>query len=183
MVYGDSISAGYGLPQGAGWVVLLEQRLQHEHYDYKVINASLSGETTLGGVARLKEALARHQPQIVILELGANDGLRGARIDGIRTNLAAMIAESRKQRAQVLLVGMELPPNYGMEYTTLFRALYPALAKAQRVALVPFLLAGFAANRELFQADGIHPNASAQPRMLDNVWPHLRPLLERGARR
>lgn len=177
MVFGDSLSTGYGLPQGAGWVDLLQQRLAREKYDYKVINASLTGETTVSGKNRLGGALTRHKPEIVILELGGNDGLRGAGIDTIRANLTAMIAACRQRKAKVLLVGMQLPPNYGRTYVEKFRVLYGAVAKSQRVPLVPSLLEGFAADRGAFQPDGIHPNATAQPRMLDNVWQQLRPLL------
>ncbi len=179
MVFGDSLSSGYGLPQGAGWVDLLQQRLARENYDYKVINASLTGETTVSGKNRLGSALTRHQPKIVILELGGNDGLRGARIETIRANLAAMIADCRKREAKVLLVGMQLPPNYGSAYVEQFRALYSAVAKSQRVPLVPFLYEGFATDRGAFQPDGIHPNATVQMRMLDTVWKQLQPMLTR----
>lgn len=177
LVFGDSLSSGYGLPQGAGWVDLLQQRLAREKYDYKVINASLTGETTVSGKKRLGGALTRHQPEIVILELGGNDGLRGAGIDAIRANLTAMIAACRQREARVLLVGMQLPPNYGSVYVEKFRTLYSAVARSQRVPLVPSLLEGFATDRGAFQPDGIHPNAAAQPRMLDNVWKQLHPLL------
>ena len=177
LVFGDSLSAGYGLPQGAGWVDLLQQRLARKKYDYKVINASLTGETTVSGKNRLGGALTRHQPEIVILELGGNDGLRGAGIDTIRANLITMIAACRQRKAGVLLVGMQLPPNYGSTYVEKFRVLYGAVAKSQRVPLVPLLLEGFAADRGAFQPDGIHPNAAAQLRMLDTVWKQLQPLL------
>ena len=177
MVFGDSLSAGYGLPQGAGWVDLLQQRLAREKYDYKVINASLTGETTVSGKNRLGGALTRHKPEIVILELGGNDGLRGAGIDTIRANLTAMIAACRRREARVLLVGMQLPPNYGSTYVEKFRSMYGSVAKSQRVTLVPSLLEGFAADRGAFQPDGIHPNAAAQPRMLDTVWKQLQPML------
>jgi acyl-CoA thioesterase-1 len=178
LVFGDSISAGYGLPRDQSWVDLLRARLAREHVDYKVINASLSGETTVGGKIRLPATLAQYQPQIVIIELGANDGLRGTRIDTIRANLTAMIAECRKRKNRVLLVGMRVPPNYGSDYEEKFRALYGALAKTLRVPLAPFLFEGFATDRGMFQPDGIHPTAAAQEKMLDNVWPHLRPLLD-----
>ena len=177
MVFGDSISAGYGLPKGKSWVDLLQQRLEHEKYDYKVINASLTGETTLSGKNRLGSALTQHQPEIVILELGGNDGLRGARIEIMGSNLSAMIADCRTRGSKVLLVGMQLPPNYGSNYVEKFRALYSAVARSQRVPLVPFLYEGFATDRDAFQPDGIHPNATAQPRMLDAVWKQLQPLL------
>ena len=177
LVFGDSISAGYGLPRGQSWVDLLQARLEREHADYKVVNASLSGETTDGGRRRLPAALAEHRPQITIIELGGNDGLRGARPETLRANLAAMIAECRKQGSRVLLVGMDLPPNYGSDYTEKFRAVYASLAQDERVPLVPFLFAGFAANRAMFQPDGIHPTVGAQQKILDTVWPQLRPLL------
>jgi acyl-CoA thioesterase-1 len=177
LVFGDSISAGYGLPRNQGWVDLLRVRLAREHADYKVINASLTGETTVGGKTRLGATLTQYQPQIVIIELGGNDGLRGTRIDTIRANLTTMIAECRKHDSHVLLVGMHVPPNYGSDYEEKFRLVFSVLAKTQRVPLVPFLFEGFAADRSLFQADGIHPAAAAQEKMLDNVWPQLRPLL------
>jgi acyl-CoA thioesterase-1 len=178
LVFGDSISAGYGLPRDQGWVDLLRARLAREQpADYKVINASVTGETTMGGKARLGAILGQHQPQIVIIELGGNDGLRGTRIDTIRANLTEMIAECRRHNTRILLVGMHVPPNYGSDYEEKFRALFGALAKSQRVPLVPFLFEGFAADRGLFQADGIHPTAAAQEKMLDTVWPHLHPLL------
>jgi acyl-CoA thioesterase I len=177
LVFGDSLSAGYGLPPGAGWVDLLQQRLEREKFDYKVVNASVSGETTLGGRNRISAALARHKPEIVVLELGANDGLRGAGIDTIRSNLAAIIDQSRRRGARILLIGMQLPPNYGSSYVEKFRDVYAGLAKTERVAFVPFLLDGFAENRVEFLADGVHPGAGVQSRILDTVWKHLRPLL------
>ncbi|HEV2008585.1 MAG TPA: arylesterase [Burkholderiales bacterium] len=182
MVFGDSISAGYGLRQGTGWVDLLQRRLTSEKYDYKVINTSLSGETTLGGKNRIGRALAQHKPDIVILELGVNDGLRGASVEAIRANLAAMIADCRKRGAKVLLVGMQLPPNYGSDYTEKFRSAYSSIATSLRVPLVPFLLEGFAADPGAFLSDGVHPNASAQLRMLDTIWIQLRPMLSRAKR-
>ena len=141
------------------------------------MNASVTGETTTGGKLRIAATLNQHQPQIVILELGGNDGLRGTRVDAIRANLAAIIAECRQHQSRVLLVGMNVPPNYGNDYTEKFRLVFDTLAKTQQVALVPFLFEGFAADRAMFQSDGIHPVAAAQPKMLDNVWSHLRPLL------
>ena len=177
MVFGDSISAGYGLPQGTGWVDLLQQRLKRENNDYKVVNASLSGETTAGGKIRIAEALTRYNPEVVILELGANDGLRGTNTETISSNLENMIAECRKRGSKVLLVGMQLPPNYGNVYTGKFRQLYSTIARSQRVPLVPFMYEGFAADRSAFQSDGIHPNLAAQAHMLDTVWKHLQPLL------
>lgn len=177
LVFGDSVSAGYGLAQGTGWVDLLRARLARAPYDYKVVNASVTGETTTGGKARLDALLARHTPQIVILALGGNDGLRGANTDTINANLTAMIADCRGHRSKVLLVGMRVPPNYGSDYEKKFRTLYVAVAKAQRVPLAPFLFEGFATDRGKFQPDGIHPTAAAQSTMLDTVWLHLRPLL------
>lgn len=177
LVYGDSLSSGYGLPRDEGWVSLLARRLRSEGFDYKVANASISGETTLGGANRVEAALKQHRPAIVILALGGNDGLRGQSPDAMRANLEAMIEASRRARAQVLLVGVRLPPNYGAAYTEKFHAVFTGIARARKVALVPFLLEGFAANRELFQEDGIHPAAAAQPAMLENVWKGLRPLL------
>ncbi len=177
LVFGDSISAGYGLPRDQSWVDLLRARLAREHADYKVVNASVTGETTTGGKLRIAATLNQHQPQVVILELGGNDGLRGTRVDAIRANLAAIIAECRRHQSRVLLVGMNVPPNYGSDYTEKFRQIFAAVAQAQHVPLVPFLFEGFAADRAMFQPDGIHPVAAAQPKMLDNVWPQLRPLL------
>ena len=179
-MFGDSISAGYGLPRDQNWVDLLRARLAREHVDYKVVNASVTGETTTGGKLRLASTLKQHQPQVVIIELGGNDGLRGTRVDAIRANLAAMIAECRRHQSRVLLVGMNVPPNYGSDYTEKFRRIFETLAKTERVPLVPFLFEGFATERAMFQPDGIHPVAAAQQKMLDNVWPHLRPLLEQS---
>jgi acyl-CoA thioesterase-1 len=181
MVLGDSLSAGYGLPKGQGWVDLLQQRLERERYTYRVVNASISGDTTLGGRNRVAEALAQHRPRIVILELGSNDGLRGQPLDAMRENLIAIARVCRAAKAKVLLVGMRMPPNYGPDYTEKFQASFVAVAKQIRVPLVPFLLEGFAHKREMFQADGIHPDVEAQNLMLDNVWPKLRPLLTRPA--
>lgn len=177
LVFGDSVSAAYGLPRGQGWVDLLQARLAREHADYKVVNASVSGETTDGGRRRLPAALTEHRPQITILELGGNDGLRGGRIETMRANLAAMIAECQKHGSRILLVGMNLPPNYGSDYGEKFRAVYADLARSRRVALVPFLFEGFGSDSGMFQADGIHPVLAAQAKMLDNVWPALQPLL------
>ncbi|MEK6593742.1 MAG: arylesterase [Pseudomonadota bacterium] len=179
MVYGDSLSAGYGLPQQAGWTNLLPQRLHDDSFDYKVVNASISGETTLGGKNRIAQALSAHQPAIVILALGANDGLRGHNLETVRANLDAIIQACSKRNARVLLVGMRLPPNYGAAYTEKFHGIFRTLAQRRQLPLVPFLLDGFADNAALFQADGIHPTAQAQPLILENVWKILRPLLKR----
>ena len=175
LVFGDSLSAAYGIPREAGWVNLLQQKLQNSHPQYQVINASISGETTSGGRERIAAALRQHRPAIVIIELGANDGLRGAPIANIEANLDYIIRQSRKARARVLLLGMQLPPNYGVEYTARFKTLYPKLAQRYHVGLVPFLLEGVAP--EQFQADNLHPVARAQPRILQNIMPQLKPLL------
>jgi acyl-CoA thioesterase-1 len=179
LVFGDSLSAGYGLRSAEAWPSLLGERLRTQNADYALVNASLSGETTAGGRTRLPAALQQHRPQVVIIALGANDGLRGLSLDAMRSNLKAMIAAAAGARARVLLVGMEMPPNYGPDYTRKFRAVYGELARDTKVALVPFLLDGFAEKRDLFQADGIHPTAAAQPIIVDNVWPALKPLLEK----
>jgi acyl-CoA thioesterase-1 len=179
MIYGDSLSAGYGLPRQAGWTNLLLQRLHDENFDYKIVNASISGETTLGGKNRIAEALSAHKPEIVIVALGANDGLRGQSLDTMRANLDAIIQTCVKRKVRVLLVGMRLPPNYGAAYTEKFHAIFRDLAQRRKLPLVPFMLDGFADNAALFQADGIHPAAQAQPLMLDNIWKILRPMLRR----
>lgn len=186
LVMGDSLSAAYGLSADQGWVALLRRRLAARGYDYTVVNASISGETTAGGVTRLPQALRQHKPAIVILELGANDGLRGLPITLMKQNLGRMISLSRDSGARVLLVGILLPPNYGPRYTQEFSAVYPALARTYRIPLVPFLLEGVAQDRNKLQADGLHPRAVAEPRVLDNVWKRLVPMLaspERGSRR
>ena len=177
LVAGDSLSAGYGIDLQSGWVALLQQRLTETGHAHQVINASISGDTTGGGRSRLPQALRLHAPAIVIIELGANDGLRGLPLTDMRDNLAAMVKMARAARAQVLLVGMHLPSNYGTAYTQKFHAVYSGLAKEMRVPLVPFVLDGIALDPGLMQADGLHPVAAAQPRMLDNIWPQLRPLL------
>jgi acyl-CoA thioesterase I len=178
VVVGDSLSAGYGIELRDGWVTLLQQRLTRQGYPHAVVNASISGDTTGGGRARLPDALKRHRPQIVILELGANDGLRGLSLRETRANFEAMIKAAQSAGAQVLLVGMQLPPNYGPDYTGKFRAIYQELARRYNLPLVPFLLDGVALNPKLMQPDGLHPRAAAQPRLLDNVWPYLEPLLK-----
>ncbi len=181
MVFGDSLSAGYGLPRGVGWVDLLAQRLQREYPDYKVVNASISGETTVGGRNRIADALTQHRPAIVIIELGANDGLRGAAPDTIRLNLSIITGTARKRGARVLLIGMQLPPNYGMDYTEKFKRAFATVAAQQQAAFVPFLFEGFAADPAQFQADGLHPAVGAQSKMLDTVWKQLQPLLSKRA--
>lgn len=177
LVLGDSLSAGYGLPQGAGWVTLLEHRLRRDKIDYNVVNASISGETTLGGRNRIESVLREHRPAVVVLQLGANDGLRGNPLEDTRRNLIAMVEACRKANARVLLVGMRIPPNYGPVYTRRFEALFAEVARQQNVTLVPFMLQGFAENRNLFQSDGIHPTAEAQPRVLENIYRRLQPML------
>lgn len=177
LVVGDSISAGYGLPAGRGWTSLLEARLRERGYAYDVVNASISGDTTAGGRARLPALLASHRPAIVVIELGGNDGLRGGDLAATRANLDAMIDASQKAHAKVLLIGMELPPNYGAAYTARFAALYADAAKRHKTALVPFFFEGFATDDALFQPDRVHPTLAAQPRLLDNAWPALEKLL------
>lgn len=177
LVLGDSLSAEYGLARGTGWVSLLEKRLKAENIDAVVINASISGETSSGGKSRLGALLEKHRPAVVVIELGGNDGLRGLSIRASEENFRSMINAAKKSRAKVLLVGMQIPPNYGRDYTDRFSALYLKLAKETRSALAPFLLTGVADRPELFQPDRIHPSAQAHPIMLDNVWPHLKPLL------
>jgi len=177
VVLGDSLSAGYGIKVSQGWVNLLAQRLASEGYGYRVVNASVSGETTQGGLARLPRALTTHKPDIVIVELGGNDGLRGLPLSSSQENLERIIGLARGAKARVLLVGMLIPPNYGPRYADQFRDMFPALARKHSVALVPFLLDQVALKPELMQPDGIHPNETGQPRMLENVWPGLQPLL------
>jgi acyl-CoA thioesterase-1 len=179
LVFGDSLSAAYGLPQGQGWVKLLEKRLSDEGYDYRVANASVSGDTTSGGASRLESALRTHRPDIVVIELGANDGLRGQSLDLMRRNLEGMIDASRRAKARVLLVGMRLPPNYGTAYTEKFQQTYAEVARSKKIAFVPFLLEGFAENGRYFQADRVHPTSEAQAVILDTVWKGLKPLLRR----
>ncbi len=177
LVLGDSLSAEYGLPRDTGWVSLLAERLSKEAREYSLVNASISGETTSGGRTRLPQLLQRHRPAIVIIQLGANDGLRGLSLATMRDNLAAMIRASRASGARVLLIGMRIPPNYGRDYAERFAAVYTQLAAEEKVPLVPFLLDGFAEDLSYFQADRIHPAERAQPRMLATVWPQLAPLL------
>lgn len=177
LVLGDSLSAEYGLPRDTGWVKLLADRLAQDGAKYSVVNASISGETTSGGRTRLPALLKQHRPAIVVIELGANDGLRGLPVNAMRDNLAAMIDASRAAGARVLLVGVRVPPNYGRDYAERFAATFEDLARRRKVALAPFLLDGFAERLEYFQPDRIHPNEKAQSLMLDNVWPHLKPLL------
>ena len=177
LVLGDSLSASYGLAQESGWVSLLQQRLQQEKQTYRVVNASISGETTSGGLYRINALLAQHQPKIVILELGANDGLRGLSLASTRNNLESMIQRAKKSGAKILLLGMRIPPNYGATYTEQFHQLYEILAKKYYLQRQPFFLAPIAGQREYFQADGLHPTAAAQQLLLDGVWIILQPML------
>ena len=177
LVYGDSLSAGYGLPQNKTWVNLLAERLKRERIDYTVANASVTGETTLGGAKRINATLAQHKPAVVLLALGGNDGLRGHSVEAMRSNLEAIIAACRQSKSQVVLIGMRLPPNYGSAYAGRFHAVFLEVAKKHQLPLVPFLLEGFGDKPEWFQADGIHPAIRAQPVMLDAVWKTLNPLL------
>jgi acyl-CoA thioesterase-1 len=178
LILGDSLSAAYGIPQSRGWVALLDARLKRERPDYIVANASVSGETTAGGVARIGAALDRHRPAIVVLELGANDGLRGLPLAQMKQNLAAMIEQSKKAGSRVLLLGMKIPPNYGPDYADAFEAAYTDLAKRYQTALVPFLLEDFADKPDYFQPDRIHPTEAAQPLMAERVLKALQPLLK-----
>lgn len=178
LVYGDSLSAAYGIAQKDGWVALLEQRLRQKRINYTVANASISGETSSGGASRIAAALARYQPRIVVLALGANDGLRGLPVAQMRDNLAAVIRAAQRSGSRVLLVGMKMPPNYGPTYTREFEQAYKTLAKRYKTVLVPFLLEGVSGQREHFQDDNLHPTAQMQPRILDNVWAGLAPLLK-----
>ncbi len=178
LVLGDSLSAEYGLPRGSGWVALLQQRLAAGDARHQVINASISGETTAGGKARLAELLKQHRPAVLVLELGGNDGLRGLSLAATQANLREMIKSASAAGARVLLVGMQVPPNYGPDYSRRFAAMYQGLGREPGVSLVPFLLAGLDDTDKFFQPDRIHPNTRAQPVMLDNVWPVLKPLLK-----
>ncbi|TYC54511.1 arylesterase [Zoogloea oleivorans] len=177
LVWGDSLSAGYGLRPNEAWPILLEQRIGESKLPHKVINASISGETTAGGRSRLPAALQAYKPSVVIIELGANDGLRGLPASAMAANLQAMIDASKQAGAKVLLIGMRMPPNYGPDYTSRFENAFLDLAKANKTRLVPFMMEGFADKRNYFQQDGIHPVADAQPVILDTIWQQLKPLL------
>ncbi|HKY01956.1 MAG TPA: arylesterase [Burkholderiales bacterium] len=178
LVYGDSLSAAYGISPKQGWVALLEERLREEKFDYRVVNASISGETTSGGAARIDTALKKNTPNVLVVALGANDGLRGLPVSEMRRNLGIIIKAAQHAKARVLLVGMRVPPNYGARYAREFEQSFADLAKEYRTAYVPFLLEGVIEQRTNFQEDNLHPVASAQPRMLDTVWPGLKPLLK-----
>ena len=182
LVLGDSLSAGYGMPVDATWVALLQRRLASQGYGYRVVNASVSGETTGGARGRLPRALELHKPAVVILELGGNDGLRGLPLRQIRDNFETMIAQARGAGARVVIVGMRMPPNYGSEYADQFHALYRELAVKHEAPLVDFFLEGVALDDKLMQPDGIHPTSAAQPRLLDNLWPALQEVLKKGSR-
>ncbi len=180
LVVGDSLSAEYGLKRGSGWVQLLQERLDQNKLAFRVVNASISGDTTSGGRSRLPALLKQHTPQVVVIELGGNDALRGLPLDMTRANLSAMTQAAQATGARVLLLGMEMPPNYGARYAQEFRNLYTTVAREHKAALLPFFLKGVADGADplqWFQSDRIHPNEKAQPLMLDNVWPALRPLL------
>lgn len=178
LVLGDSLSAGYGIAVEQSWPALLGERLRREKFPYTLVNASISGETTAGGRSRLPALLRQEKPAVVVIALGANDGLRGLTVDATRANLAQMAHEAKAAGARVLLVGMRLPPNYGPDYTRAFFELFPAVAKQERTALLPFLLEPVALDEAAFQADRLHPIAAAQPKILDHVWQSLRPLLK-----
>lgn len=173
LIVGDSLSAGYGLAKGQSWVDLLQARFRDSGLPYRVVNASISGDTTRGGLARLPRALKIHEPQLVIIELGGNDGLRAIPIEEIRTNLIRMIELSRAAGAEVLLTGIRIPPNYGPDYSAKFQDSFAVAAGAGGASVTPFILEGVALTPAMMQSDGIHPNADAQPRILDNVWPYL----------
>jgi acyl-CoA thioesterase-1 len=177
LVVGDSLSAAYGIASSRGWVALLAERLRRERPDYSVVNASVSGDTTAGGRARMQSALARHKPAVVVIELGGNDGLRGLPVAQLKENLSAMARAARAAGARVLLVGMRIPPNYGPDYADAFAAAFRDVAKAHKAAFVPFFLEGFAEDPAMFQDDRIHPTEAAQPLMLERVWKELRPIL------
>ncbi len=179
LVVGDSLSAGYGIDINQGWVTLLEKRLNRQGYGYRVVNASVSGETSGGARSRLTKLLELHRPTIMILEIGANDGLRGLPVKQTQENIEAIVAEAKSAGARVLLVGMQMPPNYGARYTEEFAAIFPNVAREQGQSLLPFLLDGVALDMKLVQADGLHPTAAAQPRLLDNVWQTLKPMLKK----
>lgn len=179
LVYGDSLSAAYGMTQTQGWVTLLQQKLNAEGYHYEVANASISGETTSGGRTRFERTIAAAKPKVVILALGANDGLRGLPVQEMHKNLSEMIAYSQKNKTKVLLLGMRIPPNYGPKYTEAFFQTYQQLGRQHNVSLVPFMLDQVAAKPDLIQADGLHPNALGQPVILNNIWPALKLMLQK----
>ncbi len=180
MVFGDSLSAAYNLSPEQGWVHLIGERITRAGLPWRMVNASISGETTAGGLRRLAEDLRRHKPSVVVIALGANDALRGLPVAGMRSNLEKMIGLVRQAHAEPVLVGLMIPPNYGIDYAAQFRDMYAELAARDAIALVPFLLEGIADKPELFQRDQLHPTAEAQPRIADNVWPALAPVLKKA---
>ncbi len=177
LIVGDSLSAAYGIDVSAGWVAQLRQRLVQNRLDYRIVNASISGDTTANGLARLPELLAAHHPQIVVIELGGNDGLRGLSLSEMQHNIKTMVEKAKANDAKVLLLGIRLPPNYGKTYTERFHRVYADIARECKVSLVPFILEGIATHRNLMQADGLHPDAAAQKQVLDNVWGQLQAML------
>jgi acyl-CoA thioesterase-1 len=177
LVVGDSISAGYGIDAEQGWVALLQKKLQTERLNYQVVNASISGDTSAGGLARIDKALAQAKPQWVLLELGANDGLRGLSPKEMKSNLSQIIQHSQKAGAKVALLAMKMPPNYGKRYIEMFYQVYPELAAELKITLVPFILEDVALKKELMQADGLHPNAQGQPVIMEKIWQVLKKLL------
>lgn len=179
LVFGDSLSAAYGIRQQDGWVALLQQRLQQQRIDYNVVNASISGETSSGGASRIEAALAMHKPAITIIELGANDGLRGLPVKQMSENLEAIVRAAQKAGSRVMLIGMRLPPNYGAQYTTDYEKAFATLSQRHKTAFTPFLLEGIATRRELILEDNLHPNATAQPLILETVWKSLLPMLRK----
>ena len=182
LVVGDSLSAAYGIPVAQGWVSLLQERLDAGDYPWEIVNASISGDTTANARARLSRALTSHEPAVVLLELGGNDGLRGLSLTAMKANLAAMIVSLQEAGAQLLLIGVQLPPNYGPRYTEKFQSIYQELAREYGIALLPSLVAGIGTEQNLMQSDGIHPNATAQPLIRDRVWEELEPLLDQAGR-
>ncbi len=177
LVFGDSLSSGYGVPNAQNWVALLQHRITDLGYPHRVVNASVSGDTTASGLARLRSALQRHKPDIVILELGGNDGLRALSLAALRSNLASIIETARQGNAKIVLAGMRMPPNYGTAYATEFGRIYTELASEYQATLIPFFLEGVATVPNMMQEDGIHPTVEAQPVVLENVWKHVQPLL------
>ena len=180
LVLGDSISAGYGMKPEQGWVTLLQDKLRQGGYDYQVINASISGETSQGGLTRLPALLNQHQPELVLIELGGNDGLRGLPLKLLQNNLSKMIQLSQQQQVQPVLLGIQLPPNYGRRYTQAFANIYPTLADQYQIPVMPFILEGIGTDPDKMQSDGIHPKADAQQQLLNNIWPVLQPLLSKS---
>jgi acyl-CoA thioesterase-1 len=179
LVFGDSLSAAYGIPKEQGWVNLVAQRLKDNQLPYEVANASVSGETTAGGLSRLPAALKQFKPSIVVIELGANDGLRGLPLNAMKNNLEKMIQASKQTNAQVVLLGMFIPPNYGPKYTNGFKAVFLDLSEKYKTPFIPFFLDGISGHSDLVLEDGLHPNVNAQRKILENVWPTLKPLLKK----